>query len=142
VTTGGKANGINKVFDDAYKSKSSLIVIDNIERLIEFVQAGPDFNNSILQTLMTLIQKIPQNPECRLLLVGTTSNFPAMNLVDLDKVFSLKLQIPLLNEKECKDVLGCDIGIKDQPIRKLVQFKETVQGQPTGIWKTKWNVYQ
>lgn len=74
-------------------------MIDNIERLIEFVQAGPDFNNHILQTLMTLLQKIPQNPECRLLIVGTSSNYSAMNLLDIDKVFSLKLKIPMLNAK-------------------------------------------
>lgn len=30
VNSVGKTNGINKIFDDAYKSKSSLIVIDNI----------------------------------------------------------------------------------------------------------------
>lgn len=48
---------------------------------------------------MTLIQKIPPNPECRLLVVGTSSNYGAMSLVDLDKVFSLKLKIPMLNEK-------------------------------------------
>lgn len=62
---------------------------------------------------MTLIQKIPPNPECRLLIVGTTSNYAAMDLIDLDKVFSLKLKIPLLNEKECKIILGCDLGIKE-----------------------------
>lgn len=30
----GKINGMTKVFNDAYKSKLSIIVIDNIERLI------------------------------------------------------------------------------------------------------------
>jgi vesicle-fusing ATPase len=69
-------------------------VIDNIERLIEFVHAGPDFNNHVLQTMMTLIQKIPPNPECRLLIVGTSSNYDAMDLLDIKKVFSLKLEIP------------------------------------------------
>lgn len=113
VNSIGKTNGINKIFDDAYKSKSSLIVIDNIERLIEFVQAGPDFNNHILQTLMTLIRKIPPNPECRLLIVGTSSNYPAMDLLDIVKIFSLKLEIPLLNDHECRQVLGCDIGAKN-----------------------------
>lgn len=94
----GKINGINKVFNDAYKSKLSLIVIDNIERLIEYVQAGPDFNNYVVQSLLTLIKKIPKNPECKLLIIGTSSNYPAMSLLDISKAFSLKLQIPLLNQ--------------------------------------------
>lgn len=63
-------------------------------------------------------------------------------MLDINKVFGLKLEIPLLNERECKEVLGYDLGIQSQPIRKLVQFKETVQGQPQSIWRTKWNVYQ
>ena len=95
----GKINGINKIFNDAYKSNLSLIVIDNIDRLVEFVQAGPDFNNYVLQALLVLLKKIPSNPECKLLIIGTSSNLGAMNLLDIDKAFSLKLNIPLLNER-------------------------------------------
>ena len=46
----GKINAINTVFNNAYKSKDSLIILDNIERLIEFVKVGShvDFNSRIL----------------------------------------------------------------------------------------------
>jgi vesicle-fusing ATPase len=39
---------IMKIFDDAYKSPLSCIVIDNIERLFEYIHLGPRFSNSIL----------------------------------------------------------------------------------------------
>ena len=37
----GKINGIAKIFDDAYRSPLSIIILDDIERLIEFVDLGP-----------------------------------------------------------------------------------------------------
>jgi len=96
VSSYGRTNSMAKIFNDAYKSKSSLIVIDNIERLIEYVKTGPDFNNSIMQTLLTLIKRTPINPDCKLMVVGTTSNLAALDLLDIDKVFSVKLKVPLL----------------------------------------------
>lgn len=58
----GKINKIVKIFDDAYKSPLSLIVLDDIERLIEFIHIGPRFSNNILQTILVLLKKRPQNP--------------------------------------------------------------------------------
>ena len=40
-----KVQAIVKIFNDAYKSPISLIVLDDIERLIEFIHIGPRFSN-------------------------------------------------------------------------------------------------
>ena len=69
----GKIQQIVKIFEDAYKSPLSLIVLDDIERLIEFIHIGPRFSNAILQTLLVLIKKRPPNPERKLMIIGTTS---------------------------------------------------------------------
>ncbi len=50
---------INKIFEDAYKSPLSLILLDNIERLIEYTRVGPRFSNPILQTLMVVLTRPP-----------------------------------------------------------------------------------
>lgn len=68
-----KVSQIVKIFEDAYKSPLSLIVLDDIERLIEFIHIGPRFSNHILQALLVLIKKKPQNPDRKLLIIGTTS---------------------------------------------------------------------
>lgn len=68
-----KINAIVKIFEDAYKSPLSLIVLDDLERLIEFIHIGPKFSNHILQTLIVLIKKRPPNPDRKLLIIGTTS---------------------------------------------------------------------
>lgn len=64
-----------RIFNDAYKSSLSCIVIDNIERLIEYVDIGPRFSNNILQALLILIKRLPDKQSNRLLLIGTTSSY-------------------------------------------------------------------
>ena len=68
-----KINQIVKIFDDAYKSEMSLIILDDIERLIEFIHIGPRFSNALLQALMVLIKKKPPKAQRKLMIVGTTS---------------------------------------------------------------------
>lgn len=52
-----------------------------------------------MQSLMVLIKKLPTNPNCRLMIIGTSSNYTALNLLDIDKVFNAKIKIPLLNKE-------------------------------------------
>ncbi len=81
-TETGKVNAIVKVFDDAYRSPFSCVVLDNIERLIEFIDIGPRFSNTILQALLVLIKKIPKKEDHRLLIIGTSNS--AKILKDLE----------------------------------------------------------
>lgn len=54
-----KVQYLNKVFTDAYKSPQNIVVVDNIERIIDWVPIGPRFSNLVLQTLMVLLTKQP-----------------------------------------------------------------------------------
>ncbi|KAK1384860.1 hypothetical protein POM88_022595 [Heracleum sosnowskyi] len=54
-----KCAQIVKVFEDAYKSPLSIVILDDIERLLEFVAIGPRFSNLISQTLMVLLKRLP-----------------------------------------------------------------------------------
>ncbi len=54
-----KIQYLNKVFTDAYKSPQNIVVVDNIERIIEWVPIGPRFSNPVLQALMVLMTKKP-----------------------------------------------------------------------------------
>jgi hypothetical protein len=38
-----------QVFEDAYKSPMSIVILDDIERLLEYVAIGPRFSNAVLQ---------------------------------------------------------------------------------------------
>ena len=87
---------MQKIFNDAYKSNLALIVLDSIERLVEYAEGANIFNNYVLQNLMCLIQNIPSRPQCRLVIIGTSSNYGAMKLLEVNKIFNLKLEVPLL----------------------------------------------
>ena len=54
-----KINHLNKIFTDSYKSPFSVIVVDNIERLLDWNPIGPRFSNGVLQALVVLFGKRP-----------------------------------------------------------------------------------
>ncbi|XP_062161091.1 vesicle-fusing ATPase-like isoform X2 [Alnus glutinosa] len=55
-----KCAQIVKVFEDAYKSAQSIIILDDMERLLEYVAIGPRFSNLVCQTLMILLKRRPR----------------------------------------------------------------------------------
>ncbi|KAG1671427.1 Vesicle-fusing ATPase 1 [Nymphon striatum] len=58
-TESAKCMAIKKLFDDAYKSPLSCIVVDNIERLLDYGPIGPRYSNLVLQALLVLMKKDP-----------------------------------------------------------------------------------
>ncbi|KAK6613403.1 Vesicular-fusion protein sec18 [Botrytis cinerea] len=91
-----KIQYLNKVFMDAYKSPQNIVVIDNIERIIEWVPIGPRFSNAVLQALMVLLTKQPPNQR-RLLIIGTTSQRSVLKQLDLQPIFNRELAVPNVN---------------------------------------------
>jgi len=71
-TETSRVSKITKVFEDAYKSKASIIIVDDIERHLEYVPIGPRFSNIVLQALIVLFKKKPPSGR-KLLVIGTTS---------------------------------------------------------------------
>jgi len=69
-----RVSKINKIFEDGYKSLSSIIIVDDIERHLEYVPIGPRFSNTVLQALLVLFKKRPPHNR-KLLIIGTTSNY-------------------------------------------------------------------
>lgn len=89
-----KVQAIAKVFEDAYKSPLSLIVLDDIERLLEFVHIGPRFSNQILQALVVLLKKKPPNENRKLLIIGTTSMKDILKDLEVINCFNTTLHVP------------------------------------------------
>eukprot|EP00667_Euglena_gracilis_P003058 EG_transcript_3065 len=92
-----KANLIRKVFDDAYKSPFSVIVLDDLERLIEYVHLGPRFSNPLLQTLLTLVRAPPPKGR-KLLILATTSQLDVLESMDLAAQFNATITVPPLSK--------------------------------------------
>lgn len=93
-----KCQMIHRVFMDSYKSPLSIIFIDDIERIIDYVPIGPRFSNLVLQTLLVLLKKLPPDEGRRLLVLGTTSVPHLLEDLGLTQAFGVSQSIPLLNE--------------------------------------------
>ncbi|KAK0153035.1 Vesicle-fusing ATPase [Merluccius polli] len=90
-----KCQAIKKVviFEDAYKSQLSCVVVDDIERLLDFVPIGPRFSNLVLQALLVLLKKPPPKGR-KLLIIGTTSRKDVLQEMEMLDAFSTTIHIP------------------------------------------------
>ncbi|KZT42999.1 vesicular-fusion protein SEC18 [Sistotremastrum suecicum HHB10207 ss-3] len=88
-----KVAAINKIFQDSYKSPLSVIVVDNIERLLEWVPIGPRLSNAVMQTLLVLLARRPPKGR-RLLILATTSLRPMLTETQMAEVFDAELNVP------------------------------------------------
>lgn len=88
-----KIAAISKLFLDAYKSQLSLVVVDDIEDLIEYVSIGPRFSTSLLQTFRNFFKKAPPEGR-RLVIVATSRNKRLMDQLGLSQHFRTVLHVP------------------------------------------------
>ncbi len=100
-----KCAALKKVFDDAARSPLSCVVLDEVERLLEYVAIGPRFSNAVLQTLLVLLKRAPPAGR-RLFVVGTTSLRGVMEEMDVAATFSATLHVPALAADEARAVLA------------------------------------
>lgn len=95
-----KCDNIQKVFEDAYKCDCGMILLDNIERLLEYVPIGPRFSNAILQCLQILVKQIPKKDNSKLIVLATTSNLGMMEDMDFKHAWNVILKVPQLTKIE------------------------------------------
>ncbi|KAF4619220.1 hypothetical protein D9613_004974 [Agrocybe pediades] len=88
-----KVSAITKVFTDSYKSPLSVVVVDDIERLIDWTPMGARFSNSVLQTLLVLFKRRPPKGR-RLLIIATSSLRPMLTDLGLSETFDSELRVP------------------------------------------------
>nr|CAD1824139.1 unnamed protein product [Ananas comosus var. bracteatus] len=134
---------IVKVFEDAYKSQLSIIILDDIERLLEYVAIGPRFSNLISQTLMVLLKRLPPKGK-NLMVIGTTSEVGFLESLGICDAFSVTYHVPKLHKEDAKKVLkhldvftDYDIdsaaeALDDMPIKKLYMLVEMAAQGSTG----------
>lgn len=95
---------VKEMFDDAARSPLSFLILDDLERLIEFIDIGPRFSNPVLQALMVLIRTPPKKG--KLFLLGTTSSREKMSALGLLESFDAVFDVPAV--ENVKKILGVD----------------------------------
>eukprot|EP01135_Chromosphaera_perkinsii_P011551 Nk52_evm9s2438 gene=Nk52_evmTU9s2438 len=126
-----KCNYITKVFDDAYKSALSVIVIDDIERLLEYVPIGPRFSNTVLQTILVLMKRVPPKGR-RLLIVGTTSSKRVLEEMGALDAFDGHLLVPTISSAEELIKVIEHIDLFDEA--QLAEISKTIKREEIRIW--------
>lgn len=94
-----KVNAINRVFQDSYRSPLSVIVMDDVERLLEYTPIGSRFSNTVLQAIAVLLKKQPPKGR-RLLVLTTTTRRHVLEEMDLMDSFSSELYVENLRTLE------------------------------------------
>ncbi|KAK4687823.1 vesicle-fusing ATPase, partial [Tremellales sp. Uapishka_1] len=95
---------LNKVFTDSYKSPLSVIVMDSLERILDWNPIGPRFSNGVLQAIVVLLGKRPPKGR-RLLILATTSHRSI--LTDMDVLSAFDTDIPISPITSLEEVDHC-----------------------------------
>jgi len=95
-TESAKCTMIRKIFDDAYRSQMSCVMVDNIERLLDYGPIGPRYSNLTLQALLVLLKKLPPKGR-RLLIIATTSRREVLDQMEMIPAFTDVLHVPNLS---------------------------------------------
>lgn len=127
-----KIEHMRRIFDDAYKSPLSVVVIDNIERIIEWVPIGPRFSNAIYQALMVLLKKEPPKGR-RLLILATTGERSTLQQLDLWTAFDSDIAVPNVNgHQELAFVLQQSQAFRD-PSRAVQELRDLTRSDDVGV---------
>lgn len=109
-----KVAAISKIFSDSYKSPLSVIVVDSLERLLDFTPIGPRFSNSVLQTLLVLFAKRPPKGR-RLLIIATTSLRPVLTDLGLSESFDSEIRVPPVTSLRSLEVVLDEVDLLKHP---------------------------
>ncbi|WBW73969.1 secretory pathway ATPase Sec18 [Schizosaccharomyces osmophilus] len=130
MSENARVSYVNGVFEDSYRSPLSVIVVDEIERLIDWVPIGPRFSNTLLQTLMVLFKKQPPKGH-RLLILATSSERTMLSRIDMTKSFDAELAVPnVRNLEELDRVLQsidyfADANVRADILQRLRGYTDT-----------------
>lgn len=127
------------------------MVIDDLERLIDFSPIGRRFSNAILQTLLLLLERTPPKDSCRLLILATTSAYYHLQQLDLTDRYGIKIEVPLLGREEIGMMLREKYGVGEEvarrvgamtdgsSIRQVIELADLVDNKSSlGDWELYW----
>lgn len=127
-----KIGYLRKVFNDAYKSPNSIVIIDGLEQIIEWTPVGPRFQNGVQVAIASLMRTYPPKGR-RLLVLATTSRREVFQQLDVLE-FDHELAVPAVsNVQELGKVLSAK-GVQEQDANEVLYQIESVTGsQKVGL---------
>lgn len=123
-----RVNFIKERFLDAYKSSESIIILDEIESLVDYVAIGPRFSNTVLQAIKTFIKTEKKN---KLFVIVTTTNIEFMHDTGIFNNFYGSHHVAEIQDSDRAELINQNPDFNDVrceyplPIMKLIALLET-----------------
>jgi vesicle-fusing ATPase len=121
-TESAKCMQIRKIFDDAYRSMMSCVVVDNVERLLDYGPIGPRYSNLTLQALLVLLKRNPPKGR-RLLIICTTGRREVLEQMEMLTAFTDVLHVSNLTKAEHFKAVFEDYELFTPPEAKAIVKK-------------------
>lgn len=93
MTEQNRIQYISNMFNDSYRSTQNVLVIDQIEDIIEWVNVGPRFSNAVLHCLKTYLSNLPPDGR-RLVVLVTTRHRNVLEQLDIISSFNKEVYVP------------------------------------------------
>jgi vesicle-fusing ATPase len=110
---------INKVFDDARRCKTALIILDDLDLLVGYNPSGKQFSNTIVQTIIGAMKRLPSigkdkfGAPNKLVVLATVNDYSILSQIGMNRCFEDVLMLPVANNsKDIGDILAA-AGIED-----------------------------
>ncbi|KAF2436294.1 AAA-domain-containing protein [Tothia fuscella] len=130
-----KVQQLDKIFRDADKSVLSVVVIDDIEGLLDWVPIGPRFSNTVLSALRNWLAKVPPKGRRRLVL-ATTSERSVLEQLGLLRQFTGQIAVPNVNSHDDLAAVLRESGVftdKQAIKRILAELQDTTGESEVGV---------
>lgn len=123
---------IIQTFSDAYKSELSCIIIDDIEKLVDWNRIGPRFSLALVNLFETVLKERPP-PNKRLLVLTTSSSKEVLDELGMKSCFKHSIRVPTLTTiHSIQKVLEATLRGKDADIKEIlaaIQFSVEEEGR-------------
>ncbi|KAI1337569.1 P-loop containing nucleoside triphosphate hydrolase protein [Xylariaceae sp. FL0016] len=131
---GAKLEYLRRAFADAYKSALSIVILDDIEKIIDWNPIGLRYSNAVVQYLGALLENRPPKGR-RLLIIATTSQRMMLEQHGVFK-FDRHLSVPAVRDHgELQTLLEASGKFEDDAdiVEALNELQQDRQTQDVGI---------
>jgi vesicle-fusing ATPase len=141
---------INSVFLDADKFSSSLIILDDLMRLINYIPLGPVFAQTTLNLIINLLRKVV-DPAKKQVILATCSGSAEMAQLGLTRFFKYCFRLDKISGQDINKVLvawGFDQScashlsreVQSATVRRLTDVSDIVGAADSQKWLQYWNL--
>jgi vesicle-fusing ATPase len=112
-----KEKQIYDIFEQGYRTESFVLVLDSIEKLMEYSKLGNIYNNKILQAIYTILSKIIEYPKL-IVVILTSSNRQLMRELEINTLCNYTYQLSDVSTSNTDDKLVSEY-FKEKKFKKI-----------------------